>query len=272
MNCLNCGTRTVGNYCHECGQKTTDVRYTLKALTTDLFFSAFHVEKKGLPNTIFKLTTDPGNAIRAVLKGQRKSLYPAFKYLVLVGAIVIIFSLRYRFFHNEYTQAGASTNILSLPEWIIIPPQYHDFIGDFFKFAEDQATLLNIAAIPIFAFFSYAFLSGNKYNFAENLILNTFITAQQLLFLLVLIPFFEFIPQARALMIAVYTLAIIVYNIWAYVQFFGYKFIVTIKAILVVFVAYLYQFPLNFTIFYLYEKYVHHQMHWIPQVYDHILN
>jgi hypothetical protein len=271
MNCLNCSTKIAGHFCHECGQKTEDLRYTFKGLVKDLFFSALHLEKKGLPSTILRLTTEPGKAIREVLEGQRLSLYAPFKYLVLVGAVIIIFSLRYRFFHNEYTQVD-SNDMHLLPDWIFLTKEYQVFIENFFKFAEDQATLLNIAAIPIFAFFSYVWLSGRKYNFAENLILNTFITAQQLFFLVLLIPFFELQPDNKTTLIAIYSVAVIAYNIWAYIQFFGRGFGVIAKSVAVVFVAYLYQFPLNFLIFYVYEKYIHHHMHWIPGVYDNIIN
>jgi hypothetical protein len=166
MTCLNCSTKTIGHFCHECGQKTEDLRYTIKNLVKDLFFSAFHLEKKGLPNTILRLTTQPGKAIREVVHGQRLSLYPPFKYLVLVGAIVILFSLRYRFFHNEYTQVE-SNDMHLLSDWIWIPDNYQLFVEDFFRFAEDKATVLNIAAIPIFAFFSFAWLSRRKYNFQK---------------------------------------------------------------------------------------------------------
>lgn len=271
MDCLNCSTKTFGHYCHECGQKTEDLRYTIKGLIKDLFFSAFHLEKKGLPNTILRLTSEPGHAIRAVLKGQRLSLYPPFKYLVLTGAIVILCSLRYKFFHNEYTMVD-SNDMHALSGWISIADEHEIFVENFFRFAEDQATILNIAAIPIFAFFSFAWLSGKQFNFAENLILNTFITAQQLFFILLLIPFYEMLPGNKTTLIAVYTTGIILYNIWVYVQFFGQSFSNTVKSVIVVITAYLYQFPLNFSIFFLYDKYVHHHMHWIPEIYDNILN
>lgn len=270
MTCLNCATQTIGHYCHECGQKTEDARYTIRGLIKDLFYSAVHLEKKGLPHTIVRLTTEPGLAIRAVLQGQRQSLYPPFKYLVLVGAVVIVCSLRYRFFHNEYTQIN-SNDMHVLSSWIAVPEKYEAFVENFFKFAEDKATILNIAAIPIFAFFSFVWLSGKKFNFAENLILNTFITAQQLLFLLLLIPFYEFVPAGKTALIGCYTGVVILNNIWVYVQFFGLSAGMMVRSAMVVLVAYLYQFPLNFLIFYIYERYIHYDMQWIPQVYDNIV-
>jgi hypothetical protein len=271
MTCLNCTTPFDGNYCNECGQKAIDTRITLKSMATELFFSAFHVEKKGLPNTIKILTLSPGNSIREFLHGKRQSLYPPFKYLVLIGAIVIILSLRYRFFHNEFTQVE-SNDMNKLPSWISIPMEFKGYVESFFRFAEDQATLLNIAAIPVFAFFSWAFLSRSKYNFAENLILNTFITAHQLFFLLVIVPFLEIFPMNRDIPIAIYTTLILLYNVWAYVQFYDCRKLTFIaKSSGVVVIAYVYQFPVNFLIFHVYENYIHDHMHWIPQVYDHIL-
>jgi hypothetical protein len=110
MVCPNCETVYEGNFCPECGQKTIHGRYTVKGLATELVFSAFHLEKKGLPYTIKELTLRPGIAIKNVLEGQRLSLYPPFKYLVLVGAVIVILSLRYGFFHSEeLTSVNADT-------------------------------------------------------------------------------------------------------------------------------------------------------------------
>lgn len=268
MTCLNCSTPIDGNFCKECGQKSTDNRFTIKTMATDLFFSTFHLEKKGLPHTIKKLTVSPGPSIKEFLLGKRLSLYPPFKYLVLMGALVIIFSLRYRFFHNEYTKAE-SAETASFPSWLTVPAEFGSYVENFFRFAEDQATLLNIAAIPVFAFFSWAFLSRSKYNFAENLILNTLITAQQLFFLLTLAPFLEVFPRSREFLIAFYTTAIMLYNVWVYVQFFeGKKIPIIIKSALVVVISYIYQLPVNFLIYEVYETYIHSHMHWIPHVYD----
>ena len=95
MICPNCSTDYSGNYCIECGQKSTDIKYTLNGMLHDFFFSTFHIEKKGLPYTIRELTLRPGVAIQKVISGQRLYLYPAFKYLILMGALVVIFSLQF---------------------------------------------------------------------------------------------------------------------------------------------------------------------------------
>ena len=75
----------------------------------------------------------------------------------------------------------------------------------------------------------------------------------------------------KTALIGCYTGVVILYNIWVYVQFFGLSAGMMVRSVMVVLVAYLYQFPLNFLIFYIYERYIHYDMQWIPQVYDNIV-
>ena len=261
MVCPNCETVYEGNFCPECGQKTIHGRYTIMGLAHELVFSAFHLEKKGLPYTVKELTIRPGTAIKHVLDGQRLSLYPPFKYLVLVGTIVVVLSLRYGFFHSEeLTSADAAT--YDIP----ILMDHKIFFDGFFKFAEDYATLLNLVAIPVFSFFSFLFFRAYGYNFAESLIINTFITAQQLLFLVLLVPFIEFIPGIKHILIPIYTVAMVLYNVYAYVQLYGYKFSNVYRSVIAVITSYLYQFPVNLTVYYILSKYIFPVIHWIPDL------
>jgi hypothetical protein len=260
MVCPNCETVYEGNFCPECGQKTLHGRYTVKGLAHELVFSAFHLEKKGLPYTVKELTLRPGIAIKNVLDGQRLSLYPPFKYLVLVGTVIVILSLRYGFFHSEEL-TSANSDIYQFP----FLSEHKIFFDGFFRFAEDYATLLNLVAIPIFSFFSYLFFKKSGYNFAENLIINTFITAQQLLFLVLLVPFIEFMPGTKHILIPIYTAVIMLYNILAYVQVFGFNFLNIVKAIITVIVSFLCQFPFNFAAYFIAHNYILPYTNWIPK-------
>jgi hypothetical protein len=238
----------------------------MKGMLYDIFFSTFHIEKKGLPFTIRELSVRPGEAVGKVITGQRLYLYPAFKYLILMGAIVIVFSLRYNFFHNEVTQVSENK---TLPMWLYLEAEHEVFFENFFKFAEDEATLLNIMAVPVFALFSWLLLSRGRFNFAENLILNTYITAQQLFFLLWLVPLIEIIPESKEWLIGIYTIAMIIYNGWVYVQFFSVgrkKLGVLILSGVAVVFAYIYQLPLNMLVFYAYEHFVQPHIHWVPSI------
>ena len=269
MICPNCSTETKGPYCHKCGQKTEYLRYTMGGIMKDLFLDAVELEDKSLPKSLFRLAKEPGKAIREVIQGRRQSLYPPFKFLVLLGAMVIVLSIRYRFFSNDYTQVE-SNQMHTLFGFILIPPDYRPFLENFFRFAEDYATLLNVVAIPIFALFSFLLLSKDKYNFAENLVLKTYITGEQLFFLLLFIPFYEFLPASKTTLIYIYTFLVAAYNFWVYIQFFGRTFANVLKSGLVVIAGYLCQFPMNFLIFYLYEHYVSRFLEWVPKVYNHV--
>jgi hypothetical protein len=266
MICPNCSTVFFGNYCNECGQKSTDNKYTLKGMLYDFFFSTFEIEKRGLPYTIRELTLRPGETIRKVINGQRMYLYPPFKYLILMGTLIVIFSLRYNFFHNE---ASTFSETRTLSMWIGLNMEYELFFDSFFKFAEDGATLLNIMAVPVFTLVSWFLLSQGRYNFAENLILNTYITGHQLFFLLWLVPFFEFFPQSKPMLIGIYTIAIMVYNTWAFIQFFALgniRFLVVVLSLAAVVVSYIFQLPLNMLVFYVYEHFIHPYSHWVPSI------
>jgi hypothetical protein len=261
--CPNCETVFEGNFCPNCGQKATHGRFTLKNLMSEAFLSAFHIEKKGLIYTIRELTLRPGKAIRNVINGQRLSLYPPFKYLILIGAIVVIFSLRYKFFHNEVTQSHAENPLYQI-EFVM---KNSSFFDGFFRFAEEKATLLNIVAIPIFTLFSWLFFLDYGFNYAENLILNTFITAQQLLYLLLLVPILEIAPSTKTELIFFYTLATMLFNVWAYIQFFqGNKIVTLYRAVVVVLTSYLYQLPANMLVYFVFHKFIAPNIHWIPDL------
>jgi hypothetical protein len=227
-------------------------RFTVRRLFLELFESFSPVERKGLPGTIRYLFISPGTAIHAYLRGRRRMLYPPFKYLLLIGAVVIVLSWRYHFFNNEII-TGAQTERPFLSTLLVDKVQLQ-FVNDFFVFAEERATLLNIIAIPVFAFFSWAFLSGTRYNFAENLILNTYITSQQLFMLLATIPFLEIFPAFRQGIITCYTIIVLIYNITVYMDFFqGRRLTTFFTALVVVLISYVYQFPLNLLGYYLYR-------------------
>ncbi len=261
--CPNCENVYKGNYCNDCGQKTVHGRFTMKNLISEAFLSAFHIEKKGLIYTVGELTLRPGKAVLNVIRGQRLSLYPPFKYLLLVGAIIVIFSLRYKFFHNEVTQLH-DDNVLYQIEFV---KNNSTFFDGFFRYAEEKATLLNVVAIPIFSFFSWLFFLDYKFNYAENLILNTFITAQQLLFLLLLVPALEISSSIKPELISIYTAIAIGFNVWAYMQFFGgNKFTTFYRSLVAVVTAYLYQLPANILVYYVVYKFIQPNVHWIPKI------
>lgn len=254
-NCPNCNTDFELNYCHNCGQKAIKERLSLKYLTTDFIFSFFHLEKKGLLFTLKELFLRPGLTAKDYIVGKRQRFYPPMKLLILAGTIIVIASLRYNFFANDFSDSSSDLMVFNL---LNLSQNQEELFDSFFEYAEHYATLMNIVAIPVFSLFSYLFFIKHKYNFAENLILNTYITAEQLLFLVLLIPFLEIEPASKTILIQSYSVATIMYNIWAYTQFFpGTWWKDALLGIFVVIFAYISQFIVNLLVFILIKPWIH---------------
>ena len=90
-NCLNCGARLEGPYCHECGQHA-HVRRTLSAFFHDFAHGVLHFEGK-IFRTLPLLAWKPGELTRRYVEGQRASfvspialfLFSVFLMFAVVG-------------------------------------------------------------------------------------------------------------------------------------------------------------------------------------------
>jgi|SRR5579884_438934 len=90
-NCLNCGARLEGPYCHECGQHA-HVHRTLSAFFHDFAHGVLHFEGK-IFRTIPLLAWKPGELTRRYIDGQRASfvspialfLFSVFLMFAVVG-------------------------------------------------------------------------------------------------------------------------------------------------------------------------------------------
>ncbi|HVF84290.1 MAG TPA: DUF3667 domain-containing protein, partial [Sphingomicrobium sp.] len=69
--CLNCGTRLIGDYCHDCGQRG-HVHRSLGAFGHDLLHGVFHFEGK-VWRTLPMLAWRPGELTRRYIDGHRAS-------------------------------------------------------------------------------------------------------------------------------------------------------------------------------------------------------
>lgn len=248
MICKNCHTSAEGTYCSNCGARTFPQRFTLKSILYNAIVSPFIEHKRSLPFTIRELTLAPGKSIRKYVEGERDLLYSSDKFLFLIGTLTTILTFRYRFFSNEFTDTEGDVNSLIIKFFHL--ENKKTFIDSFFLYAEEYSTITNIIAIPVFAFFSYLFFKDKKFTFGENLVLNTYITAQQLFFLVAIVPLIEFFPGIKYEVISVYSAAIIVYNVIVFIQFFESPLIKgAIISIIAIVVSYVVQFFLNLLIY-----------------------
>jgi hypothetical protein len=81
-------------------------------------------------------------------------------------------------------------------------------------------------------------------------VLNAYITSQQLLLFICMVPVFEVYSTAPGYLIDSYIVATLLYNVWVYKQFFGFKrWTGVLCAALIMLSAYVCQFLLNLLFF-----------------------
>ncbi|QHT71775.1 DUF3667 domain-containing protein [Rhodocytophaga rosea] len=233
--CKNCNTPCKGNYCYHCGQATATRQLEVKPLLWEAFFSVVDVNQ-GFIFTLKSLCIKPGEAIREYIEGRRIKYYPPHKYVLLIGAVAAFFSTRYHFFSGQPT-----SGILSIAS--------DSRLAGFWLYADTYTTLINIITIPVFAIFSWL-LRRKAYNYAENIVLNTYITSQQLLLFVSMVPLFECYSTTPRYVINFYVVVTLLYNVWVYKQFFGFKrWTGVLCAAFMMFSAYICQFLLNLLFF-----------------------
>lgn len=223
-------------------QKISEERYSFKDIIKDAFYNIAHVERKRFFYTSFDLFINPGKSINRVLNGYRNYLYNPGEYLFVCGAIVLFLTPRYKFFENEFSEQVAYIPFLTFEA---------SFLKGFFEYAEQYATITNILAIPIFTVLTFLFFIDNKKTFGENLIINTYITAQQLLMLAFCAPFIEIFPNQRHTIITMYSELVFVYNVGVCLLVFaGSWWWILIRAVISVAIGYALQFPVNVAFYY----------------------
>ena len=108
-NCLNCGTRLAGDYCHVCGQKA-HVHRTIAAWWHDFVHSVLHLDGK-FWRTLPMLALRPGELTRRYAHGERaKFISPLALFLFTVFLMFALFSLLGGPFDNG-SSAGARADL-----------------------------------------------------------------------------------------------------------------------------------------------------------------
>lgn len=199
MTCKNCAATFEGKYCSNCGQSANIHRITFKHLVHE-FFHAFTHTDKGFILLAKALIARPGHVALDYLDGKRKRYFNPLSFLVITTAIYAFTT-----YHTGYFKA------LSGP-----PPQRPQAQSQmrerpseaalvFFKamgkanqiVAGYNGKILGLFLIyPLLAFFTWLFFIRNKQNFAEILVLSSFIVGEMYLFMIVvIIPAFLIAPS-----------------------------------------------------------------------------
>jgi Protein of unknown function (DUF3667) len=157
-DCLNCSTAFEGNFCNECGQKAKTHRFTLHEWMHEIPHSIFHVDS-GFFHTFKSLCLRPGKMIREYLDGKRKDYFSPFLYVLVWCGVFIVVS------HFVAKTEHQQTEITDLKSAI--------------QFIEDNYyKIFVVSSILPLSISSFLVFYRSKLNFAEHLVLNSFVIAQ----------------------------------------------------------------------------------------------
>jgi Protein of unknown function (DUF3667) len=204
-DCLNCLTAYEGNFCNECGQKAKTHRFTLHEWMHEIPHSIFHIDS-GFFYTFKSLCTRPGNMIREYLGGKRKDYFSPFLYVLVWCGIFIVVS---HFVSKAEHQQAEITDLKSAIR--LIEDNYYKIIV--------------VAMIIPLSVSSFLVFYRSKLNFAEHLVMNSFVIAQLIVadIIMALIEATHIKTEYRtAIMLFEFALRF-PFWIWTYFQFFKPK-------------------------------------------------
>ncbi len=87
--CRNCESAIKGNYCNNCGQRTSINKVTFKETFQDFMDAVFSVSSP-LLLTLKLLIVNPGKLFREYLNGKRKAYYKPVPFFVLTTIIYML--------------------------------------------------------------------------------------------------------------------------------------------------------------------------------------
>lgn len=166
--CKNCNHHFKGNFCPHCGQSAKVEAIGIKYFLHDIPHSIFHIDK-GFVYTFKELLLRPGKTLREYLEGKRVKHFRPFAYVVLMATLYI---LAHTLVRKATVFTGAQYGLhVTFKE------------GGFF---EKYLSVFFFIMIPFASFATWIALRKEKYNYWEHFLINTYLTAQLSLLLLII--------------------------------------------------------------------------------------
>ncbi len=214
--CPNCNNQFTGQYCNVCGQKEVH-RITMPHLWHDLAHAFTHTDK-GFFYMMGQLFVRPGIVAREYInEGKRKRYFLPLQYLIILGTIATIIVVNSHFMENTMKSMGELTGTNTQ-----YSARQAAFMQKLTLLQSKYYNIMILLQLPFYAMSAVLIYRRYKYNFAELLTLQTFVTGQHTLIAMVLMLFI-FLTNSPTYINIVMFLASISYQVWVYMQFFKEK-------------------------------------------------
>lgn len=170
QECKNCNSVFEGKFCSQCGQASNTHRINALYFLHDIPHSVLHIDK-GFPYTFIQLIKRPARALDEYLAGRRVKYDRPLSYVIIMSAICVLIVSRIRNYMQQLQQDTGKT----------LNPG---------TFLSHYQAIFIFLMIPLAGLITWLVFRKNKYNFWEHILINTYLTAQ-LNVLLVLISIFS---------------------------------------------------------------------------------
>ena len=250
MECLNCHTEFIGNYCPSCGQPASTQRFTVKkALMATL--EVWGMGNRSLPRTVWNLIYRPGQMIGEYLDGKRIPFFPPVKMLFVLCIFFAVESswLGEKSISEQITSSmndeALKKNLKENTNNTVV-----NFNGKKISTEEMMMTVKNIVvwmdqhkAVELICLHSFFMLfawmvfrkspTRPKSTMAEHFFTQVFMSGQMMALSIIYLPIFSngkedyaFYPLPWWLLFALF--------VWDYKYIFGYKWKTTIRKVIVI--------------------------------------
>jgi len=212
-NCPNCSApvKEEERYCSFCGQKNGICRLNTRLIVMELLQSV--TETKGLPQLVLQLIRKPGLVAREYAGGKRKTYFHPFNFLILVVGITSLFLGQSHIISHQTGKAMVNAG----------------------QFMDEHANIIIFFNVPVLAFYNWKLFSKSGYNFAEHLVLVSYLSGfKSLFFSILIVPSIYLFSGKYFLFIGIYMSLWMLYFTWGNLQFLNLTgFLAVFKSILV---------------------------------------
>lgn len=220
MTCKNCGQNFEGNFCNNCGQNSNVQKINLSYLVDEISNSVLQVNR-GILFTIKELFIRPGHSIREFLEGKRKQHFKPLAFVLLVSTVYVLLT----YFTGTKTFLGDT--ITGISEAISSKGQELSKSVKILNWLANNYAYSTLLLLPIFSFASYLSFKKAKYNYFEHLILNFYITGQQIVIYLIFTFLFYAINSESYLLQGLPFIFSLLFTFFVFIQFFKSQKLVT---------------------------------------------
>lgn len=207
MKCKNCGEIFEGKYCNNCGQNARVEKINMRYLLDELPESVFQINH-GFLFTVKELFLQPGDMIKNYIEGKRINYSKPIAYFILASAIYVLTTyLVGSVTFMEDLIAGLNQGRKDIAQGVELR---------IYNWLSSNQTYTILILLPFYSFASYLAFKKFKYGFTEHLVLNMYITAQQL----IIYTFFSFTFVKDDFLVLIPLILGMLYNFWVFSQFF----------------------------------------------------